>query len=54
MKRKEYIQPELAIVEVELHHLMDTSPGSTSLSTSDEPIDSSDGIGSREDGFFGF
>ena len=52
MKRKDYIQPELAIVEVELHHLMDTSPGNVDVNTGDTPVTDPDEIGSRDDGFF--
>ena len=54
MKRKEYIQPELAMVEVELQRMIANSPGNVSLDPNGTPISDESEIGSREDGFFGF
>ena len=52
MKKKEYIQPELAVVEVELQRMIALS-GQLDTTPANE-IDDPDDIGSREDGFFGF
>ena len=50
MKKKEYIQPELAVVEVELQRMIANSPGYDPDNTTEEV----NGNLGREDGFFGF
>ena len=50
MKKKEYIQPELAVVEVELQRMIAFS----SDLDPNENINDPNNVGSREDGFFGF
>ena len=52
MKRKDYIKPELAIVNVELQRMIAASPENVTLSTDGDPIESSDDVGSRDNGIF--